>query len=114
MKKIFCLLSAMIICCNAFSGIVDSAYVAKDTVVIAVYPKVYHVSIPLTSSIIGVGMISDFFAIKRLKSKNEITNEELLFANSSQQKNLISSIDQWSLHQKASDRDLYKKTHVLR
>jgi len=54
-------------------------------------------------------MAGDFFAIPRLKSKPKITEAELTFINTDQQKNLINSIDRWSLRQKASDRSLYKK-----
>jgi hypothetical protein len=71
--------------------------------------KIYRVSYPVTGSIIAVGMVSDFFAIGRLKSKPKITAEELTFVNSDQQKNLINSIDRWALNLDVSDRDLYTK-----
>jgi membrane-associated phospholipid phosphatase len=101
MKNIFCLLAALIICSSAFCN-------SADTTVKSVKIKRYHVNYPVVGSIIGVGMIGDFFAIHRLKNKATITDEELLFANTDQQKKLINSIDRWALKQNPSDRALWK------
>lgn len=76
--------------------------------------KIYHVNYPVTGSIIAVGMVSDFFAIGRLKSKPKITAEELAFINSGQQRNLINSIDRWALNLDVSDRDLYTRVSDYR
>jgi hypothetical protein len=103
MKLPSCLLAALLISVSAFSQSFDS--ISKK----AVRVKRYHVNYWVTGSIIGVGMVSDYFAISRLKSKPKISPEELAFINSPQQKDLINSIDQWALHQKSSDRNLYKK-----
>jgi membrane-associated phospholipid phosphatase len=102
MKRIFGFLSALIFCVNAFCSPPDSTVKPART-------KVYRINYFVEGSIIAVGMVGDFFAIPRLKDKPPITDEELLFVNSDQQKNLINSIDQWSLHQKASGRDTWKK-----
>jgi hypothetical protein len=67
----------------------------------------YKVNYWVTGSIIGVGFVSDYFAIGRLKSKPKITPDELTFINSDQQVNLINSIDRWALDQNTSNRDLY-------
>ncbi|MCX6305962.1 MAG: phosphatase PAP2 family protein [Bacteroidetes bacterium] len=103
MRKIFCLLILLAFSGNTFSQPADSVVKPK------VKTKRYHVNYYVTGSIIAVGMASDYFAIGRLKSKPKLTSEELAFANTDQQKNLINSIDRWALHQKSSDRTLYKK-----
>jgi membrane-associated phospholipid phosphatase len=103
MKNISFFFAALIFSVSSFCQSPDS------TVKVPVRIKPYHVNYWVTGSIIGVGMVSDYFAIGRLKSKPKITAEELAFINTDQQKNLINSIDRWALHQKSSDRNLYKK-----
>jgi len=103
MKNIFCLLAALIFCVSAFCGSADT------TVKTNVKKKVYHINYFVEGAIIGVGMVGDLFAIPRLKSKASLSDSELVFANSPQQKNLINPIDRWSLKQKTSDRTLWKK-----
>jgi hypothetical protein len=103
MRKIFCLATLLAFSVNVFCQSADSVVKSKGRT------KRYHVNYYVTGSIIGVGMVGDFFAISRLKSKPKISSDELAFINTDQQKNLINSIDQWALHQKSSDRDLYKK-----
>ncbi|MEI7662916.1 MAG: phosphatase PAP2 family protein, partial [Bacteroidota bacterium] len=103
MKTSIHLFSVLVFSLSGFCQPADSVMKTK------VNTKVYRVNYFVEGAIIGVGMVSDYFAIGRLKSKDKISPEELAFANSDQQKHLINSIDQWSLHQKASDRALYKK-----
>jgi hypothetical protein len=103
MKNIFFFLTALIFYGNAFCNSADS------TVKTNVKTKLYHVNYYVTGGIIAVGMISDYFAISRLKHKQPISDEELLFLNTEAQKDLIDPIDRWALRQKASDRNLYKK-----
>jgi hypothetical protein len=103
MRNIYCLAAGMIFSLTGFCQSSDS------TVKAIVHTKRYHVNYYITGSIITVGMVGDYFAIGRLKSKPKISSDELAFINSDQQKNLINSIDRWALHQKSSDRTLYKK-----
>jgi membrane-associated phospholipid phosphatase len=103
MRYIFCLLAFL---CFSVSGHSDPA---DSTVKTTKRIKLYHVNYWVTGSIIGVGMVGDFFAISRLKNKTNLSDEELLFVNSEQQINLMNSIDRWALKQKASDRDLWTK-----
>ena len=83
--------------------------ISKDTVKTKANTKVYHINYFVEGSIIAVGMAGDLFAIPRLKSKPRLTDEELVFANSDQQKNLFNSVDKWALKQPTSDRTLWKK-----
>jgi hypothetical protein len=98
MKNISCLLVALMFSVNAFCDSVDST----------VKTKVYHVNYPVVGTLTAVGMISDFFAISRIKGKAAISDEELLLLNSDAEKNLMNPIDRWALHQNASDRDKYE------
>ena len=98
-KISFCFFAGLIFSVNTFGNSTDSTAKAK----------IYHVNYPVVGSIIGVGMISDLFAISRIKGKADMTDEELLFLNTDAQKNLINPIDRWALRQKASDRNRYKK-----
>jgi membrane-associated phospholipid phosphatase len=110
MRTTFCMLTAMIFCINVFCQSADSTIKTNDSVVKTVKTlksKRYHVNYWVTGSIIAVGMVSDYFAIGRLKSKPKITSEELAFINTDQQKNLINSIDRWALNQNTSQRGLY-------
>jgi hypothetical protein len=101
MKNILSFLTVLIFYTTAFCQSADSTVKPKEKI------KRYKVNYWVTGSIIGVGMVSDYFAISRLKSKPKITTEELAFINSDQQKNLINSIDRKALGQNISNRDLY-------
>ena len=87
MRKIILVFAILLFSANAFCQPADSA--VKKNVKI----KRYKVNYWVTGSIIGVGFVSDYFAISRLKSKPKITSEELAFINTDQQKDLINSID---------------------
>lgn len=103
-KMKLCLsLLALVFCLNVYGNPADSTTKAnrKNTR--------YHVNYFVTGSIIAVGMVSDYFAIDRLKSKPKLTTEELAFVNSDQQKSLINSIDRLALNQNISNRTLYTK-----
>jgi hypothetical protein len=115
MKKLLGLLAAMIICLNAFCSspdstakIIDSA-LQKPKISKPVKVKVYRVNYFVEGSIILVGMVGDLFAIPRLKSKASLTPDELIFANSPQQKDLINTVDRWALKQPTADRAMWKK-----
>jgi membrane-associated phospholipid phosphatase len=103
MRNLLILLTFLIFSSNIFANPADSIVKATPRI------KRYHVNYWVTGSIIGVGMVGDYFAISRLKNKPQITSEELTFINSDQQKNLINSIDQWALKQNVSDRALFTK-----
>jgi hypothetical protein len=103
MKNLVCFLAALIICTGTFCQPADS--VVKSTKRI----KRYHVNYFVTGGIIAAGAVSDIFAISRLKSKPNLTNEELAFVNSGQQTNLMTSIDLWALKQNPSDEVLWTK-----
>jgi hypothetical protein len=103
MKQLYCFAATLVISCSALCQVTDSVVKAKP------HAKRYHVNYYVTGSIIAVGMVGDFFAISRLKSKPKLTVDELAFINTDQQKNLIPSIDRWALKQKPGDRDQYKK-----
>jgi hypothetical protein len=97
-RNILCLLAAMIFCVNTFGNPADSTEI-----------KPYHVNYPVVGVIIAGGMISDVFAISRIKGKTDMTDEELLFLNSPAQRDLINPIDRWALRQNASDRKRFQQ-----
>jgi membrane-associated phospholipid phosphatase len=103
MKNIFCFFAAFVFYMSAFGMPADSLKKANKR------QKRYHVNYWVTGSIIGVGMVGDFFAISRLKNKEIIPEEELAFLNSDQQRNLMNSFDRWVLNLNTSDRDLWIK-----
>jgi membrane-associated phospholipid phosphatase len=112
MRKLLFFLTFLSFCVYTFGQSVDSTIKINDSTVKAVKKekiKRYKVNYWVTGSIIAVGMVSDYFAIGRLKSKPKITSDELAFINSDQQKNLINSIDRWALDQNISNRDLFIK-----
>jgi hypothetical protein len=99
MKNIVSLMAVMFISVNAFCSSPDSTGKMHDT---AVKPpgtlkseklKVYRINYFVEGAIIAVGMAGDLIAIPRLKSKPSLTPDELTFANSEEQKNLINSMD---------------------
>jgi hypothetical protein len=102
-KNLFCLFAALMFFVNAFGYTADSAHQENKRV------KRYHVNYWVTGSIIGIGMAGDYFAISRLKNKQNITDEELIFLNSEQQRSLMNPVDQWALSLNASDRDVWTK-----
>ncbi len=102
-KKTICALVALILCVNVYCSSNDST--AKK----ATKVKVYRINYFVEGAIIAVGMAGDLFAIPRLKSKPSLTEEELTFVNSDQQKNLINTMDRWSLKQSTSNRTMWKK-----
>ncbi|MEI7724875.1 MAG: phosphatase PAP2 family protein [Bacteroidota bacterium] len=111
MKTIYCFIAAVVFCTSVFCQTTDST--SKDSITSKVKTpgkiKVYHVNYFVEGAIIAVGMAGDLFAIPRLKSKAPLSEEELTFVNTDQQKNLINTVDQWSLKQPTSDRALWKK-----
>ena len=112
MKRIICLLAALTICFSAFCSSADSIAKIGDTVKKSERPiktKVYHINYFVEGAIICVGMAGDIIAIPRLKNKASLSDDELAFANTDQQKNLMNSADKWSLKQPTSDRALWKK-----
>jgi len=109
MRNLSCFLVAILISTQAFCQLPDSAVKFPDASVKPVEAKVYRVNYFVSGAIIVVGMAGDLFAIPRLKSKAPLTDEELLFIHSEQQKNLINPVDRWALKQKTSDRTLWKK-----
>ncbi|NVO19675.1 MAG: phosphatase PAP2 family protein [Bacteroidetes bacterium] len=98
MNKIFSLLVAFSFFVNVFSNPADSLLKSK----------LYRINYPVVGVTIAVGMVSDFFAIGRIKGKTAITSEELSFLNSTEQRNHINSFDRWALNLKASDRKRYQ------
>ena len=108
MRKLSCFLAILILGVSSFGQAADSTL--KDNVVTKkARTKVYHINYFVEGAIIAVGMTGDLFAIPRLKSKEKLTDEELLFVNSDQQKDLMNSVDKWALHQPATNRDMWKK-----
>ncbi|MCX6257419.1 MAG: phosphatase PAP2 family protein [Bacteroidia bacterium] len=98
-RNMFCFLMAMVFCLAVFGGPADSTFKTKR----------YHINYPVTSVIIAGGMVSDYFAISRIKGKAGISDEELTFLNSDAQRAIINSIDRWALRQNPSNRNMYKK-----
>jgi len=103
MKKIFCFLTVIVFSVTSFCQTADSVIKPKVRV------KVYRINYYVEGSIIVVGMVGDLFAIPRLKSKAPLSDEELLFANTEPQKNLINTMDRWSLSVPATNRTMWKK-----
>ncbi len=71
--------------------------------------KRYHVNYWVTGSIIGVGMAGDLLAIPRLKNKPLVSDEELVFINTEDQRSLINPVDRLALDLQPSERDVYQK-----
>lgn len=109
MKKIFLFLALLLICSNAFCDSTDSIVKVDNPIVKPVKFKVYRINYFLEGSVIALGMAGDLIAIPRLKSKAKLSDDELLDANSDQQKNLMNSVDKWSLHQPTTNRTMWKK-----
>ena len=103
MRHMLLLFAFLVFHGGSFSTPPDSAAITPKRI------KRYHVNYWVTGSIIGVGMVSDYFAIGRLKNKPKITPEELVFLNSDQQKGVINSIDRWALQQNFENRDIFTK-----
>jgi PAP2 superfamily len=112
MRTLTCFLTAMMFCVNTFCQSADSIVKRNDSTVKPVKTakiKVYRINYFVEGAVIAVGMAGDLFAIPRLKNKASLTDEELVFANTDQQKNLFNAVDKWALKQHPSDRALWKK-----
>jgi len=109
MRKLSCFLAVLIFSFSALCQSTDSIVKIKEAPVKPVKIKVYRVNYFVSGAIIAVGMTGDLFAIPRLKNKASLTDDELAFANSDQQKNLMNSMDKWALKQPTSNRTLWKK-----
>ena len=99
MKNIFCFLTILFFSFNAFCASTDT--IVKKT-------KLYHVNYPVVVVLSAGLMISDLFAIGRIKGKTAITDEELIFLNTDAPK-LLNSIDHWALEQKPSERHQWQQ-----
>jgi membrane-associated phospholipid phosphatase len=98
-RNALCALSILTFTQSVFSLSKDSTY--KD----AARVKIYHVN-KLTGSLIIVGgLASDYPAIGRIKGKGDIPIAELNTLNP----NLLSSLDQWALHQNSDNYLGYSK-----
>ena len=102
MRYLYCLLAIFILSGSAYSNPADSLKQKTKRI------KRYHVNYWVTGSIIGVGMVGDYFAIGRLKNKTSMTQEELLFVTSNEQVNLMNSIDRWALNQPTAKYGMWK------
>lgn len=67
--------------------------------------KPYHLNRVTISCIIGAGLISDIFAIPRIKGKAPLTDKELEALNPG----IMTRIDRWALMQNPKDRYLLKQ-----
>lgn len=95
----FCLLAATFLFSYTIVAIpVDSASAP-------VKAKIYRVNRPIVGAIIGVGLLSDYFAISRIKGKSEISDAEISNLNT----HILDPFDRWALDQNPSDRDQYKQ-----
>ena len=107
MRNISCFLAVLILSVNSFGQTTDST--RKDTVIKKkAATKVYRINYFVEGAIIAVGMAGDLIAIPRLKSKPKLTDDELLFVNSDEQKNLLNPVDKWALKQPTSNRGMWK------
>ena len=100
LKKInFLKVSACIIqilfCKEVFCQASDSVIKAPDTIV---KRKIYHVSYVSGSIIILGGLLTDYPAIGRIKSKPDITPDEINALNPGE----INFLDKWGLQQPTS------------
>ena len=105
-------MAATLLSLNTFCQSADSVSKNSSIPAVQVLPaktKVYRVNYFVEGSIILVGMVGDLIAIPRLKHKASLSDEELAFANTDQQKNLYNSVDKWALKQPTSGRATWKK-----
>jgi membrane-associated phospholipid phosphatase len=96
---IFLVSLILILCGKAYSSPLDSI----------VKTKIYHVNYPVVGVIIAAGITSDIFAIKRIKAKTDISDDELIFLNTQAQRDIINPVDRWALGLDASKRATYQK-----
>jgi len=94
---------------NAFGFQADSVVNRNDSVSKSHGKKVYRINYFIEGAIIAVGMTGDLFAIPRLKNKAVLTDEELAFVNTDQQKDLMNTVDRWALDQPTANRTMWKK-----
>ena len=99
MLKIFCFSIAVIFSVTAFCFTSDTTRNSK----------IYHINYTLTGVVNVVGTLGDLLAIPRIKDKTAMTDQELAYMNSQQQRDLIDKIDRWGLKQKASEQTMYRK-----
>lgn len=102
MRYTICLMAFLIIHVNGICAPADSATEPQKRI------KRYKVNYWVTGSIIGVGMLSDYFAIGRLKNKPSLSQAELDFVSSPEQINLMTSIDRWALEQNPDTKGLWR------
>ncbi len=107
--KLLIVLPAFLFSVSVFCSNADSVVNIHDSLSKPVKTKVYHINYFVEGAVICVGMVGDLFAIPRLKNKPSLTDEELVFANSDAQKDLINTADRWALHQNSADRTLWEK-----
>ena len=89
MKNILCLMATMIIFSSAFCGTADSTVKINADAPKPLKTKVYHINYFVEGAVICVGIAGDIIAIPRLKNKASLSDDELAFANTDQQKNLM-------------------------
>src|ERR1700680_4424820 len=87
LKNNFCAFMVLIFSQTSFCQTVDSASPKKTNT------KRYHVNYLTGSGILAAGFVTDYFAIKQLQSKPQITDAELLALNT----DVINPIDRWAL-----------------
>ncbi len=103
-------LAGLIFSGKAFCNPPDTLRSANDTTVkVPAIPAkkadVYRVNYYLTGSIILVGGVGDYFAISRLKHKQNLTDAEIAALNPG----ILNSIDRWALKQDYTQRKTFAK-----
>jgi hypothetical protein len=111
MRILTCILAFTLFSFSGYSQPADTLAKITDTPIKPAKLKVYRVNYFVSGAIIAVGMAGDIIAIPRLKHKASLTDEELTFVNTDQQKDLINPMDRWALDLKSSeaDRAMWKK-----
>ena len=98
-RNTFCALIILIFSQTSLCQTADSTSPQKTNT------KRYHVNYLTGSGILAAGLVTDYFAIKQLQSKPQITDAELLALNT----DVINPIDRWALHQDPSQRKTFSK-----
>ena len=109
MKKLSFIISLFIIVNNAFCCSPDTLVKNDNPATKPENIKVYRINLWVEGSVIAVGMAGDLIAIPRLKSKPKLSEEEVQFANTDQQKDLFNHVDKWALHQPTTTRTMWKE-----
>src|SRR4051812_14423657 len=81
-----------------------SCFAVSDLSDSTVRQKLYHVNKPVVATITGVGLFSDYFAISRIKNKQDISTEELATLN----RHILTPFDRWALYQSTTDQSAYR------